>query len=59
MKPRSKKPGNKNLIGAKVLVFRLNNNIKQKDFLAQLQVLGLDITNRRFVGMMNGEIGVI
>ena len=44
MKPRSEKPGNKNLIGAKVLKFRLANEIKQKDFLAQLQVLGLDIS---------------
>ena len=45
MKPRSRKPGNKNIIGAKVLKFRLTNDIKQKEFLAQLQVLGLDISS--------------
>lgn len=44
MKPRSRKPGNKNIIGAKVLDFRLTNSIKQKDFLAHLQILGMDIS---------------
>jgi len=43
MKPRRGKPGEKNIIGAKVLKYRTENNIKQKDFLAQLQILGLDI----------------
>ena len=45
MKPRSRKPGDKNIIGAKVLAYRIANNIKQKDFLAQLQVLGMDISS--------------
>ena len=45
MKPRSRKPGDKNVIGTKVLAYRKANNIKQKDFLAQLQVLGLDISS--------------
>lgn len=45
MKPRSKKMGNKNLIGNKVLKFRHDNNIKQKDFLARLQSAGLDISS--------------
>lgn len=45
MKHRSKKMGNKNLIGNKVLKFRHANNIKQKDFLAQLQSAGLDISS--------------
>ena len=45
MKPRSRKPGDKNIIGAKVLAYRIANDIKQKDFLAQLQVLGLDISS--------------
>jgi len=44
MKPRSRKQGDKNIVGAKVLAFRVTNGIKQKDFLAQLQVLGLDIS---------------
>jgi len=45
MKPRSRKSGDKNIIGAKVLAYRIANNIKQKDFLARLQVLGLDISS--------------
>ena len=45
MKPRSRKPGDKNIIGAKVLAYRIANDIKQKDFLARLQVLGLDISS--------------
>ena len=45
MKPRSRKPGDKNMIGSKVLAYRKVNHIKQKDFLAQLQVLGLDISS--------------
>jgi len=44
MKPRSAKPGVKNIVGSKIVDFRLKNGIKQKDFLAQLQVLGLDIS---------------
>lgn len=44
MKPRSRKPGDKNIIGAKVLAYRIANSIKQKDFLAQLQVLELDMS---------------
>ena len=45
MKPRSRKLGDKNIIGAKVLAHRQANDIKQKDFLAQLQVSGLDISS--------------
>ena len=44
MKPRSKEPGTKNIIGNKVLAIRLERGVKQKDLLAQLQVLGLDIS---------------
>ena len=44
MKPRSYSPGTKNIVGSKVLAMRLGRGIKQKDFLAQLQVLGLDIS---------------
>lgn len=44
MKPRSRKPGDKNIIGAKVLAYRMANGINQKDYLAQLQILGLDIS---------------
>jgi len=44
MKPRSSKPGNKNIVGSKVVAIRTERGIKQKDFLAQLQVLGMDIS---------------
>ncbi|MCL2508566.1 MAG: XRE family transcriptional regulator [Oscillospiraceae bacterium] len=44
MKPRGRKPGDKNIIGAKVLAYRIANDVKQKDFLARLQVLGLDVS---------------
>ncbi|HBC95137.1 MAG TPA: transcriptional regulator [Pelotomaculum sp.] len=44
MKPRKSPPGNKNIIGAKVVALRKAKNIKQKDFLAKLQTMGLDIS---------------
>ena len=44
MKPRSGEPGIKNIVGSKVVAIRKERNIKQKDFLAQLQVLGMDIS---------------
>ena len=44
MKPRENEIGTKNIVGAKVTAFRKKRGIKQKDFLAQLQVLGLDIS---------------
>jgi len=44
MKPRKGKLGNRNIIGAKTVEIRNARGIKQKDFLAQLQVSGLDIS---------------
>ena len=44
MKLRSGEPGIKNIVGVKVLELRKERGIKQKDFLAQLQVLGMDIS---------------
>lgn len=44
LKPRSQPPGAKNIIGAKVVAIRLQKKIKQKDFLAQLQTLGMDVS---------------
>jgi transcriptional regulator with XRE-family HTH domain len=44
MKPRSSEPGTKNIVGSRVVAIRRERKIKQKDFLAQLQVLGLDIS---------------
>jgi transcriptional regulator with XRE-family HTH domain len=44
MKPRKGEPGSKNIVGTKVVAIRKERKIKQKDFLAQLQVLGLNIS---------------
>jgi hypothetical protein len=44
VKLRSNEPGDKNIVGAKILALRTERKIKQKDFLAQLQSLGLDIS---------------
>lgn len=44
MKPRKIAPGEKNIIGAKVVAIRMMKGIKQKDFLAKLQTLGMDIS---------------
>ena len=44
MKPRKEEPGIKNIVGSKVVAIRKERGIKQKDFLAQLQVLGMDIS---------------
>ena len=44
MKPRKEPPGDKNIIGTKVVAIRKSRHIKQKDFLAKLQTLGMDIS---------------
>jgi hypothetical protein len=44
MKPRSNAPGDKNIIGEKVVAIRRAKHIKQKDFLSKLQTLGMDIS---------------
>ena len=44
MKLRSGEPGTKNIVGVKIAELRKTRGIKQKDFLAQLQVLGMDIS---------------
>ena len=44
MKPRQVQLGDKNIVGDKVYELRTKRNIKQKDFLSQLQVLGMDIS---------------
>lgn len=43
MKPR-KTIGDKNIVGQKVYAIRKAKHIKQKDFLAKLQTLGMDIS---------------
>ncbi|MCL2817282.1 MAG: helix-turn-helix domain-containing protein [Clostridiales bacterium] len=44
MKPRSYPPGKKNIVGLKVVAIRNKLDLKQKDFLARLQVLGMDVS---------------
>ena len=44
MKQRKNPPGDKNIIGVKVVAIRKDRGIKQKDFLAQIQVLGMDVS---------------
>lgn len=43
MKPR-KKIGNRNIIGSKVYAIRKMKNMRQKELLARLQTLGMDIS---------------
>lgn len=43
MKPRKKSYGNANMIGRNVENLRKRQKIKQKDFIAKMQVLGCDI----------------
>jgi transcriptional regulator with XRE-family HTH domain len=44
MKPRKDLPGDRNIIGSKVVAIRKAKGIKQKEFLAKLQTLGMDIS---------------
>lgn len=44
MKPRKYPPGDKNIIGIKVVAIRKVRGIKQKDLLARLQTVGMDIS---------------
>ncbi|RJE88711.1 XRE family transcriptional regulator [Paenibacillus sp. 1011MAR3C5] len=44
MKHRKEPPGDKNIIGSRVLKMRKAKGMKQKEFLARLQTLGLDIS---------------
>ncbi|GBF78150.1 transcriptional regulator [Paenibacillus sp. 598K] len=44
MKHRKEPPGDKNIIGNRVTAIRKAKGMKQKEFLARLQTLGLDIS---------------
>ncbi|MGX1827311.1 helix-turn-helix domain-containing protein [Paenibacillus taichungensis] len=44
MKHRQEPPGDKNIIGSRVVALRKSKDIKQREFLARLQTLGLDIS---------------
>lgn len=44
LKPRSLKPGDKNIIGGRIVAVRKERGIKQKDLLAKLQVMEMEIS---------------
>ncbi|MGX1827312.1 helix-turn-helix domain-containing protein [Paenibacillus taichungensis] len=44
MKHRQEPPGDKNIIGSRVVDIRKSKGIKQREFLAKLQTLGLEIS---------------
>ena len=57
MKIRNKAYGNLNLIGKQVEALRKARNIKQKDFITQLQLAGLDI-NPTSYSKLEGQIRI-
>ncbi len=57
MKIRTKEYGTCNLIGKRVECLRKERKIKQKDFIAQLQVFGLDI-NPTSYSKLEGQVRI-
>ena len=57
MKKRNKAYGELNLIGKQVETLRKARNIKQKDFIAQLQLAGLDINPTSYT-KLEGQIRI-
>ena len=55
MKIRKQEYGNKNVVGRNIETLRKNKNIKQKDFIAQLQSMGLDI-NPTSYSKLEGQV---
>ena len=55
MKIRKQEYGNKNLVGKNIERLRKNKNIKQKDFIAQLQTLGCDM-NPTSYSKLEGQV---
>ena len=55
MKTRSYDYGTSNMVGKNIERLRKERNIKQKDFIAQLQVMGCDI-NPTSYSKMEGQI---
>ena len=55
MKPRKQEYGTSNLIGRRVEQLRKERKIKQKDFIARLQVAGLDI-NPTSYSKLEGQV---
>jgi len=55
MKIRKKTYGNKNLVGKNIERIRKEKGIKQKDFIAQIQVMGCDM-NPTSYSKLEGQI---
>lgn len=55
MRIRKQELGTKNIVGAKIEQKRREMNLKQKEFLAQLQVAGMDI-NASGLSKLEGQI---
>lgn len=57
MKHRKEPPGDKNIIGVRVVAIRKAKGMKQKEFLARLQTAGLDISPTS-LSRLEGSIGL-
>lgn len=57
MKTRKKHYGNCNIIGKKVETLRKEKGIKQKDFIAKLQLMGVDV-NPTSYSKLEGQIRI-
>lgn len=57
MKIRSNNYGTKNIVGKKIETLRKKRNISQKDFIARLQVAGLDI-NPTSYSKLEGQVRI-
>ena len=57
MKIRSHDYGTKNIVGNKIETLRKERNISQKDFIARLQVAGLDI-NPTSYSKLEGQVRI-
>ena len=55
MKTRKQMYGNKNLVGKTIEQLRKEKGIKQKDFIAQIQIMGCDI-NPTSYSKLEGQI---
>lgn len=55
MKIRKQPLGNSNMVGANIERLRKEKNIKQKDFIAQIQAAGLDI-NPTSYSKLEGQV---
>lgn len=55
MKPRKQIYGDKNLVGKNIECLRKEKGIKQKDFIAQMQIMGCDI-NPTSYSKLEGQV---